>query len=105
MYAFLDADTVGYPDIVYLIFNLIYSHNNRNLNVQSPFCCTNSFIHCGMPVQENMEKHMLTDRGLESQSDINLQSVSKRMVQSENNFYKYEICFKSMCIWYHIKAE
>ena len=34
-----------------------------------------------------------------------IQSVSKRMVQSEHNFSKYEICSKSMCIWYHIKAE
>ena len=27
-----------------------------------------------------------------------VQCVSKRMVQSENIFYKYEICLKSICI-------
>ena len=36
---------------------------------------------------------------------IQLQSVFKQMVQSENICFNYEICSNSMCIWYHIKAE
>ena len=29
----------------------------------------------------------------------------KKMVQAENYFSTYEICLKSMWIWYHIKVE
>ena len=28
-----------------------------------------------------------------------------KMVQAENNFSRYEVCPKSMRIWYHAKAE